>query len=353
MQCLFKYPWVKLPRSVLPEGQGLMASWARLAARAAFRKGTATYCGFANPVTPGMWSGGVVGLKSILRIRNRGRALAMLDMLSSSGFVDFTLDPDTKKLDYKLRDWVVSCSGEESPEGNVYTTDGYGFVCVPRTLTERLVDRSYTFEDSDAWLDLWCHTVFQDPRNAFSFLAPACQYGKYGAILTLETLGQRWGWSKAKVWRFMQRHEDVFSLYRLPGSFGCLIFNKLYPTDTEVSLPRMEEILRIIGEIRIYAENTHKRGTVHAHMSRMVAWFSRRYLLNHGFLTPEKIRVSLPYYIYCAYFSLCRNWKNCKYDCRSCNRAPVENLSTNEIRGPCSPVDLNMFAKEFFTYEYV
>lgn len=84
-------------------------------------------------------------------------------------------------------------------------------------------------------------------------MAPAVQYGKYGAIMTLETLGQRWGWEKTKVWRFFQKHGDVFSLYRLPGAYGCLIFNKLYPSGTEVSLPSQDAVVRILEEIRILA----------------------------------------------------------------------------------------------------
>ena len=54
MKCLFKYPWVKLPRNRIPAGKGLMGSWMRLAARAAFRKGEGRYCGYSNPVEPGM-----------------------------------------------------------------------------------------------------------------------------------------------------------------------------------------------------------------------------------------------------------------------------------------------------------
>ena len=38
MKCLLKYPWVKLPRDRVPNCKGLMGSWMRLAARAAFRK---------------------------------------------------------------------------------------------------------------------------------------------------------------------------------------------------------------------------------------------------------------------------------------------------------------------------
>lgn len=71
MKCLRKYQWVKLSRAYLPQGKGVMGHWAKLASRAAFRKGQAVYCGYTNEVVPGMWSGGIVGLKSILGLKNR------------------------------------------------------------------------------------------------------------------------------------------------------------------------------------------------------------------------------------------------------------------------------------------
>ena len=43
MKCLLKYQWVKLSRAYLPQGKGLMGYWAKLASRAAFRKGHALY----------------------------------------------------------------------------------------------------------------------------------------------------------------------------------------------------------------------------------------------------------------------------------------------------------------------
>ena len=82
MKCLRKYEWVKLPRDYPDMGKGLMRHWAKLASRAAFRKGDAHYCGYVNPVTPGMWSGGMVGLKSILGVRTRDQAFAILWELS-------------------------------------------------------------------------------------------------------------------------------------------------------------------------------------------------------------------------------------------------------------------------------
>ena len=86
-ECLLKYQWVKLPRTHLPVGKGIMGYWAKLASRAAFRKGRAKYCGYTNDVMPGMWSGGVVGLKSILGVKSRTEALEIMNALSWFGYI--------------------------------------------------------------------------------------------------------------------------------------------------------------------------------------------------------------------------------------------------------------------------
>ena len=243
MKCLRKYQWVKLPRDIPDMGKGLMAYWAMLAFRAAFRKGNASYCGHSNPVAPGMWAGGVVGLKSILGVRSRTKALQILGELSSLGFLKYSLDSQTKKLTYEITDWVVKCSGAECMSGAVYASTGYGFLCLPRSITQRLADAKRVFDEADAWLDLWCHTTYEDYGNAFSFLAPVVQYGRFGSVLTLETLGERWGWEKTKVWRFFKKHGDVFPLYRLPSSYGCLVFNASYPTGADIQLANHNEDL--------------------------------------------------------------------------------------------------------------
>ena len=168
MKCLRKYKWVKLPRMHLPSGKGLMGYWAKLASRTAFRKGNAVYCGHINPVTAGMWSGGVVGLKSILGVKKRVKALWIMNQLQDFGYISYSLDPKTKQLTYQINDWVLMCSGAECKDGAVYATEGYGFLCMPRNITERLVGKR-TFEEADAWLDLWCHTTYGDYGNAFLF----------------------------------------------------------------------------------------------------------------------------------------------------------------------------------------
>ena len=182
MKCLRKYGWVKLCRMHLPPGKGILGDWAKLASKAAFRKGKAFYCGYRNEIMPGQWVGGIVGLKSIFNIKSKSEALEIMDKLVDLGYICYKLDEKTKKLTYCIKDWVFEFSGSECQNGVVYTTDGYGFLCLPRDITQRLVKQEYIFDEADAWLDLWCHTAYEDPDNAFSFLAPAVQYGKMGAV---------------------------------------------------------------------------------------------------------------------------------------------------------------------------
>ena len=353
MKCLKKYTWVKVPRGEIPfHAKGILIYYMRLASRAAFRKGTARYCGHTNAVEVGSWVGGMVGLKSILEVKKRRDALEIMDELQMLGYITYTLEPGTKILTYKITDWVIKCSGKACSEGeNIYTTPKYGFLCMPRIITERLVEKGHKFGEADAWLDLWCHTVYRDKGNAFSFLAPAVQYGKFGSVLTLETLGKRWKWEKTKVWRFFQFYCAYFPLHRLPGSFGCVIYNRCYPTQDECDDPSDEEVMRILELIRIKARNTHTPGTDNERINRFVAWKSRKVIQaledeytkeeiqeknkeSSDFRDVENCRVAEIPPIIRAYFSHGRNCmysRNCIYDCSSIDIGETESLENWDI----------------------
>ena len=341
MKCLRKYKWVKLLRSHLPAGKGLLGYWAKLASRAAFRKGNAVYCGHINPVTPGMWSGGVVGLKSILGVKKRAHALWIMSQLQELGYLTYALDQKTKHLTYQITDWVVKCSGAECTDGAVYATDGYGFLCMPREIPERLVGKR-EFEEADAWLDLWCHTTYGDYGNAFSFLAPAIQYGKYGSVLTLEGLGKRWGWEKTKVWRFFKKYADTFALYRLPGAFGCVIFNQLYPTGVDIEMPEQEDVIKVLNDIRKAGSKIGVNGSDSARLNCMIAWRSKMVVTAYEKELEEEAKtgVALLIPLIRAYFSHgrnCKNCRNCIYDCQGMSKRFRQSFEQwHDIRGPCA-----------------
>lgn len=307
-----------------------MGMWTRMASRAAFRKGTVHYYKYTNQVEAGSWVGGMVGFKSIVGIKQRGQVVHQAERLQELNYIDFDLNLKTKKLTYKIKDWGVSCSGGDCIDtGTVYATEGYGFLCIPRNITERLVEAQHTFDESDAWLDIWCHTVWQEPNNVFSHIAPSVQFGQYRAILTLETLGHRWRWEKTKVWRFFKKHADAFPLYKLPGSYGCLIFNVGYPTDVAFTLPKQEQIVRILREIRILGGKAHTQsGNDRTRMSRWIAWYSQRVCPRQEDCAPHSSmscsRVAfIGVSIIRAYFSPCRQCKSFQEDCQSVkNQSP-------------------------------
>ncbi len=265
MSCLFKFKWVKLLREHLPDGKGIMSDWAKLASRVAFRKGNGFYCGYNNPVNAGSWVGGIIGVRSILGVKSSVAALNKLNRLQDLGYINYEIEKDTKKLTLSITDWVMECCGEECQNDNVYATNDYGFLCVPRDITERLVEQGYKFEEADAWLDLWVHTVYEDKKYFSTFFAPTVRFSDFKSFLSLEGLSKRWGWEKTKAWRFFQKYKDVFVLKRVPGPYGCMIFNRLYPTKEPFEIPSDKRITEIFyaeihGDEEIITENDTKMG---------------------------------------------------------------------------------------------
>ena len=149
-----------------------------------------------------------------------------------------------------------------------------------------------------------------------------------GAALTLEALGRRWGWENTKVWRFLRKYGDAFALYRLPGSGGCLIFNKLYPADTALSMPESADIVRIIARMRILAGNTHTGLSENERVNRLIQLCSSAIISE----LEAQSRVALSGRITRAYFSHCRNCESRVYDCRGVNTAQAR----ANIRAPCA-----------------
>lgn len=123
-----------------------------------------------------------------------------MNELQELGYIDYSLDRKNKHLTYHIKDWVMQCCGAECDDGTVYATECYGFICVPRNITDRL--------------------------------------------------GSRWGWERTKVWRFFQNNACTFGLHRMPGSFGSLIFNLAYFEDDRVTMPSDGKILYLLGKIR-------------------------------------------------------------------------------------------------------
>lgn len=289
MSCLLKFKWVKIPRDIMPKGSGLLLDYIRVYAAVAICDGTMRYCQYENKVEEGMWAGGKVGLKSILKARSCADAIDRLQKLSDVGILTYRYSLKTKYLSYKIREeYRVVNTKDQLP---VRGKNTYGFVRVPRNIADKLIARNYAFSEADAWIDLWCHTVSDDDRNVFSCFCPCIQIKASEPTLTLETLGARWNWSKAKVQRFFAKNAAYFRLYKLPGSYGCIIFNCNYDENKEDALPSSQQVLSVCRRLQKYGRNRRTVMPDRTHFCRLINMYTGKVL---SFFA-SKSRVALPF----------------------------------------------------------
>lgn len=280
--CPINYKWVRVPRSLMPDNsKGLMKEYFKLAFASAYKDGVIKYCGYENKVKANQWVGGVTGLKRMFNSRSRDIALDKLFLLQDYNLVS-TFFEQGGKITVDLLDLVnfQSCSLKEKVQKETdkyisehfdelsqsevenlqryalefnekcYVNDNSGFICVPRNLTERLVDAGYVFDDADAFYDLYLHTVYNYSYNPFSETCPVVMYDENTSVITLDVLGQRWGWSKTKVSRFFKKFDAYFSLVKLQSSYGCVVFNKAFQTDSEIVVPSQQDCFDIVNHFK-------------------------------------------------------------------------------------------------------
>lgn len=280
--CPINYKWVRVPRSLMPDNsKGLMKDYFKIAFASAYKDGVVKYCGYENTVKANQWVGGVAGLKRMLNRRTRDFTLDALFLLQEYNLVSSFFEQGGK-ITVDVLDLVnfQTCSLKEQVQQDTeqyisehrddlsqseienlqryalefnekcYVNDNSGFICVPRNLTQRLVDTGYVFDDADAFYDLYLHTVYDYGYNPFSEKCPVVMYDENTSVITLEVLSQRWGWSKTKVSRFFKKFDAYFSLIKLQSSYGCVVFNKVFQTDSEFIVPSQQDCFDIVNHFK-------------------------------------------------------------------------------------------------------
>ena len=84
-------------------------------------------------------------------------------------------------------------------------------------------------------------------------------------------------------------------------------------------------------------------------INKLICWYSKNICQSKAD-EPQNNRVAESAYILRAYISPCRNCSICEYDCERIVDLSIPVIEANNIRGPCIPVDLTKFEKEFFDY---
>ena len=270
MICYFKYTWAKVPKELIPYGKGVLSDYLHLIAAAAARDGEMRYCGHLNKVRRGEWSGGVVGLKAILETRSTKDAFVALERVREMGLVEYSYAGPGMLLTYR----ILKYPEMNYPNSKAVTYDSKsGFLSIPRGLADPFSEKRYVFEEGDAWTDLWLHTVMNDTVNVFSFIMPVIQFEVSRPAMKLDRLADRWSWSKAKVQRFFVKYAGTFRLYKLPGSYGCVLFNTLYGGD-HCGVDPATDIADVCSYIRQFGANDRNEIPDRDHFCSLVYEYS-------------------------------------------------------------------------------
>ena len=207
---------------------------------------------------PGQWICKISALPRILRVHSKAEAMTRMDYFKDAGFLDYEiLDEDSGLIRYTIADWQKHCTHLEY---NYYSYKGSGFFFFPLPVGRQLIHAcrrlgKLIFSELDAIMDLWLHTILNDPNVAGSEYMPVVYYAnmKGQPLLSYSYLAKRWGWSKSRVGRFILKIEEAGIISRVSFSSSrgsvlspCRFREMIYGEDCEtLELKRMGEILEI------------------------------------------------------------------------------------------------------------
>ncbi len=217
------------------EGTLHLFSFTALFALARFRAGQAKISGREYAVEPGQHVGRISFLRRALRACSKEEALSVLDSFRGAGLLEYSPaggDPGVLRLE--IPGWKRWC---EHPGYNYYSRTGSGFFFFPVEAGKRLLLETgkrgrLLFSELDAVVDLWIHTVLDDPSVRGSRSMPVVYYsGLDGSpLLSCSYLADRWGWSKMAAGRFLAKLEREGVICRLlfSGKLGTVLSPAAY-----------------------------------------------------------------------------------------------------------------------------
>ena len=207
---------------------------------------------------PGQWICKVSALPRILRVHSKAQAMERMDYFKNAGFLDYEmLEEDSGLLRYTIADWKEHCTHLNY---NYYSYTGSGFFFFPLPVGRKLIQacrrmHELVFSELDAIMDLWLHTILNDPAVRGSEYMPVVYYAnmKGQPLLSYSYLAKRWGWSKSRVGRFILKIEEAGIISRVSFSASrgsvlspCLFREMIFGEDCEkLKLQRIGEILGI------------------------------------------------------------------------------------------------------------
>ena len=181
-----------------------------------------------------------------------------MDYYEKYGFLTYEwLDKENEIIRFSIINWKEHCT---SLQYNYYSYKGSGFFFFPLPVGRMLLRVAHktegiVFSELDAIMDMWLHTILNDPKVRGSEYMPVVYYSNMRGVplLSYTYLAKRWGWSKSRVGRFMLKAGEygIISRVSFSSSRGSVIsmcrYREMIFGDTceELELSSIGEIIGI------------------------------------------------------------------------------------------------------------
>ena len=225
------------------EGTVHLFSLMALFSYANFRSNERVIYGDRYMEAPGQWICKLGALPRILRVHSKAQALELMEYFRNHGFLTFEiLDEEKEILRFTIADWKEHCTHLQY---NYYSYKGSGFFFFPLPVGRLLLKTArkevgIVFSELDAIMDMWLHTILNDPQVRGSEYMPVVYYSNMRGmpLLSYTYLARRWGWSKSRVGRFMLKAGEygIISRVSFSSSRGSVISMCRYPASSKMPL---------------------------------------------------------------------------------------------------------------------
>lgn len=212
------------------EGTVHLFSLMALFSYANFRSNERVINGDRYMEAPGQWICKLGALPRILRVHSKAQALELMEYFQDHGFLTFEiLDEEKEILRFTISDWKEHCTHLQY---NYYSYKGSGFFFFPLPVGRLLLkiarkEVGIVFSELGAIMDMWLHTILNDPQVRGSEYMPVVYYSNMRGmpLLSYTYLARRWGWSKSRVGRFMLKAGEygIISRVSFSSSRGSVI----------------------------------------------------------------------------------------------------------------------------------
>ena len=179
--------------------------------------------GVTYTVYPGEWICRVEEIMKWFRVRRKRQAISIMEKLQEKHLLKFKIVRQGDMIKYRLSGWAKY---NRILEYNAPCQKDTGFFFMPVHIAAELVGSGRNSE-MDALIDMWIHTVYNDPQVKGSENVPVVymRNGTGSPLIGYAELAERWGVSKATAGRYMKKLSELghVKLMTYPGTYGSVI----------------------------------------------------------------------------------------------------------------------------------